>query len=72
MKAMIFTEWVYPEREADEWYRWFMERGVPAAVISQNGGSFGTRYAVLRQGKVRQQTVPKDVKILRECNGFVR
>jgi len=72
MKAMIFTEWMFPERECDGWYRWFMERGVPAAVIMQNGGSFGLRYAVLRQGKVRQQIVPKDVRVLRDCNGFVK
>jgi len=77
--GMQFTSWQYSRKSCEGWFRWFEERGVPAAIIRAGGA-----LAVFRKGIVGRKAAdgayysinaPETKRILMaeimaSCNGY--
>lgn len=72
-RAIQFTEWMDREGQCADWYQWFKDRGVPAAIIKLSN-SKGTKYAVYRnwQGNPKMDVVAiVNLSVVDTCNGFL-
>jgi len=79
VRALAFTEWQYSAQNCLEWFLWFLQKKVPAAIVRR-----GEEFAVFRQGKRKQVDkvwnviledspeieVDKDYEVILSCNGF--
>jgi hypothetical protein len=57
---MMFTYLMEQEDMCREWFEWFKQKKVPAAIIR-----FGKNYAVFRRGRILRRFHDKTVEI--EC-----
>ena len=79
IRAMQFSEWLNRAEQCEEWFSWFKQRNIPAAIVEYAG-----KFAVFRQGKVGRKTdkglkyidapvtlpLNRGAKIISLCNGF--
>lgn len=63
MNALQFTHWMEDEADCHEWFHWFEERGIPAAIISngKNHDNGYDRYCLVRQGDIYKYYIYNDV-----------
>jgi hypothetical protein len=73
------TEWQVSSGTCLNWFRWFEDRGVPAAIIQD-----GAKFAVFRKGVIQRKTgcdlnykyrrlpsrFTNDPRIVISCNGY--
>jgi len=79
MKIFRFSEYQYSQEACHEWYEWFKEKGVPAAIVFRNHHPENTsmdQYSVWREGedlgiKTKNNNLwyPKS-EIIVSCHGF--